>query len=209
MHDHVRFAPRLFLLALAALLAACTSTTELLNVVQEAPPVQPAASMIVVGATPDDALRARYERVFVAELKQAGIRGVASSSLIPSVRGLASKELHDRMLQFTDRGDLVVHVQLVALTQSRTWAPDDLNREGRTAKTDIAGVPVTLNAPQDAVGAETEVELVANLYQASSQKLLLTATTRTHEANSLESVARSHARALIRELAARGYLRTQ
>lgn len=202
----LRFAPRLAALALALLLAACAATTDLLNVVEETPPTQAAHSLIVVGNTPDDAARARYERVFVIELQHAGIAGIPSSSLIPSVQGLSAKELHDRMLQYTDRAELVIHVQLVSLVQTRTWSPTDYARDGKPATAEIAGVPVTINAPQDPVGAQTEVELQANLYQTATRKLLWTATSRTHEANSFESVARSHARALIRELVARGYL---
>lgn len=200
---------RLLLIALFATLAtACVSTTDLLRSERIAAGGSAAHSLIVVGVTADDALRARYEKVFVAELERAGIPGIASSTLIPSLGGLTMPELRDHMNAGSGQAEAVIHVQLVGLVPTGAWLPTDIPPDAAPARRDVGGIAVTINAPGEnrPAGTDIAVELDANLYALPDRRLVWTARTRTNEANSLEAVARSHARALIREMRERGLL---
>lgn len=192
----------------ALLLGGCAATTEILRASDEAIPEKPAQTLVIAGVTQDDALRRDYENVFVEQLQQAGLNGVGSNKLFSSTKGMTMSELRDRMHAATVVADAVVHVQLVTLTGTPALSPTDIPAEQAPAHTAIGGVNVSINAPaQGAVrGTQYEVELQATVYELPSRKLLWTATTRTQEANSLEAVARSHAKALIREMKKRGYL---
>lgn len=200
--------PRLLLVASVLAFAGCASTTEIIRTVNESRPAEPARSLIVVGVTTDDRLRQRYEDVFVEELRRARIRGVSSSTLIPSLGGLTMPELREHMTAGAGMAEAVIHVQLVELVAAGTWLPTDIPADAAPASRDVGGISVTLNAPASTAprGIQAEVELEANLYALPQRTLLWTALTRTHEANSLEKVARSHARALIHEMISRGLL---
>lgn len=193
---------------LASLAAGCASTTDLLRSERTAAPAPAAHSLIIVGVTAEDALRARYEAVFVAELERAGIRGIASSTLIPSLGGLTMPELRDHMNAGSGQAGAVLHIQLAGLVPTGTWMPNDIPPDAAPARRDVGGITVTINAPADnrPSGSGIAVELDANLYSLPDRHLVWTARTRTNEANSLEAVARSHARALIREMRGRGLL---
>lgn len=191
---------------LALLLAGCAGTTELVRSVDEARPAQAAASLLVVGVSTDDEARRRYEAQFVAELQRAGIQGVASHTLIPTLAGLTMPQIRERMLAHAGAADAVLHVQLANLVPSRTWAPDDVPAEAAPASRAVGGVQLTINAPEagPVQGEQLVVEIESNLYALPDRRLLWTAMTRTREANRVEQVARSHARLLIREMTARG-----
>lgn len=199
---------RLLLVAAVLVATGCASTTEILRTVNESRPAEPAHSLIVVGVTTDDSLRKRYEDIFVDELRRAGIRGVPSSALIPSMGGLTMPELREHMTAGSGMAQAVIHVQLVELVSTGTWLPTDIPADAAPASRDVGGISVTLNAPARSAprGAQTAVELEVNLYALPERTLLWTALTRTHEANSLEKVARSHARTLIREMIKGGLL---
>lgn len=200
---------RAMLMPLAALaLAACASTTELLRSVAEAPPARLANTVLIAGISTDDARRQQYENIFLDELQRAGLKGLASSTIMPSIANLTMPEIRERMLAHLHAADVVLHVQLMNLVTTPTWSPDDLPAESAPASSVVGGVSLTLNAPPDAIvrGSQYTVELEATLYELPTRKLLWTAITRTHEANSPDAVARSHARALIRAMRKQGYL---
>ncbi len=203
----IRFRTMLILLAALAL-AACASTTELLRSVEEARPARLATTVLVAGISTDDARRQQYENIFLDELQRAGLKGLASSTIMPSIANLTMPEIRERMLTHTHVADVVLHVQLMNLVTTPTWSPGDLPAESAPASSVVGGVSLTLNAPPDAVvrGSQYTVELEATLYELPTRKLLWTAITRTHEANSPDAVARSHARALIKAMRKQGYL---
>ncbi|MFZ5756639.1 MAG: hypothetical protein ACOY3X_07025 [Pseudomonadota bacterium] len=200
--------PALVLLMSAALLAACAPTTELLRSSDEQPAARPARSLVVVGVSTDDALRRRYEQAFVHELAAAGITGIASSDLVPTLNGLSMQDIRERMHTYADRADAALHVQLVGLVQQPTWSPQDLPADSAPASGRIGGVDIRLNAPAggDVRGSVYHVDLEANLYALPARTLLWTVLTRTREANDPAQVARSHARALIAAMRERGYV---
>ncbi|MFZ5723199.1 MAG: hypothetical protein ACOY33_06005 [Pseudomonadota bacterium] len=197
-------------LAAALLLNGCMSTTELLRASEEAPATTPASRLLVVGVGEHEQIRRTYETVFMAELAAAGLTGVASSDLVPSLAGLSMAELRERMQEFNDRAEAALHVQLVNLVHERTLSPAELPAEQAPAKRRVGGIDLTLNAPAavDDGGAQLVVELEANLYALPTRRLLWTGITATREANDPADVARSHARALIALLQERGYLAT-
>jgi hypothetical protein len=192
----------------AAWLAGCAATTEIQRASDESIPQKPAQTLVVAGVTQDDALRRAYEEVFVAQLQKAGLNGVGSNRLFSSTQGMTMSELRDRMHAATVVADAVVHVQLVTLTGTPVLSPDDIPAEQAPAHGEIAGVSININTPPAGAvrGTQYAVELQSTVYELPSRKLLWTATTVTREANSLEAVARSHAKALIREMKKRGYL---
>lgn len=201
-------------LALAAtlLLTACASTTTIMRSSKEATPARPAATILVAGVTADDSVRRRYEEVFARELQRAGLSGIRSSDIIPSIQGMPMEALHAHMMAASDRADAVIHVQLVSLgrtqAMSPTDIPSDMPAEGKPPVRDIGGVPFAINAPTPGtvVGTQPLVELEANLYELPTRRLLWTVVTETHEANAIEDIARSHARALIKAMREAGYV---
>lgn len=196
-------------LALLALLAGCAPTTELLRDVASQPAAGAGTSLLVVGMSNDDAVRLRYETVFVQELERAGVRGIASSTLVPSLKDLDMAQLRVHMHTFSGLADLVLHSQLAGLVATRGYAPDAYPLPDGPAATTIGGVNVTFNAPANADSRAPDATLVdieASLYSGIDRKLLWTAFTRTDESTALEQVARSHARFMIGELRKRGYL---
>lgn len=199
---------RLLTVLAVLLLGACAATTELLRTVDEAAPPRTARSLLVVGISNDNALRQRYEAVFVEELQRAGIAGTGSTALIPSLAGMTMPELRARMAAAGGLADAVIHVQLVDLVTTPAWAPDDVPADAAPATRNIGGINLTLNAPPagSRPGTHTGVDLEANLYALPERTLLWTALTRTQEANDIDKVARSHARALIQAMVARGLL---
>lgn len=201
---------RLLTLACATLLlAACAPTTELLREVDAQPPARAGKSLLVVGMSPDDAVRARYEDAFVAELVRAGYSGTGSHELVPSLRDLTMAQVREHMAEFSGRADLILHAQLAALVPVRPYDPADYPLGGAPAHARVGGVEVTLNAPAHADTTAPDSHLVdiqSSLYEGGTRRLLWTLFTRTHEGNSLEVVARSHARFLVGELQRRGYL---
>lgn len=202
---------RLLLLAAFALVAACAPTTELLRSSVEGQSAQPAQRLLVVGVSTDDALRRRYEQAFVQELAAAGLTGIASSDLLPSIAGLTMPEIRDRMQAFSDRADAVLHVQLMTLAQEPTWSPHDLPGDSAPPTRRIAGMNVTINQPPDGEvrGSQMRVELESNLYTLPERRLLWTVLTATREANDPVAVARSHAQLLIKAMRKRGYVAGQ
>lgn len=203
---HHMLLPMLLLAVLA--LTACASTTDLLRSSDEAKPAKPAATILIAGISTDDALRRQYETIFIEELTHAGLRGVASSNIIPSLAGLTMPQIREHMLAATDRADAVLHVQLMNLVITPTLSPHDVPAEGAGAQRNVGGVAVTLNAaPEPTVrGTQYAIDLEANLYALPARQLLWTVLTRTHEANSTTAIARSHARALIKAMRKRGYV---
>lgn len=197
----------LLLAAACVLLTACASTTDFVRTSVEDKPQKPATTLLIAGVTTDDAVRRRYEETFLAELARAGLSGVASSSIIPSLSGLTMPQIREQMLRAGDRADAVLHVQLMDLFVAPALAPTDLPPDAPSATRTVGGVAVSINAPAtDQAGQVTEIELEANLYELPGRRLLWTAITRTHEANAIEKVARSHARALIARMQAEGLL---
>ena len=199
---------RALLLPVVLALTACASTTEFMRSSEEAKPAKPAMTVLVAGVSTDDVLRRQYESVFITELTRAGLHGVASSDIIPSLAGLTMPQIRERMMAATDRADAVLHVQLMNLVVLPTTSPQDIPSEGAPAQREVGGIAVTLNAPPEPTvrGAQTAVDLEVNLYELPARKLLWTALTRTHEANSAEAIARSHARALIKAMREHGYV---
>lgn len=198
----------LLLLTAVLLLGACAATTEIVRTVDLQPPAQPARSLIIVGVSTDDALRRRYEEAFAAELVSAGITALTSSALIPSLSGMTMPDVRQHMAAGAGQAEAVLHVQLAGLLPQRTWSPQDIPADARPATREIGGMAVTVNAPPEGSirGENMIVELEATLYALPDRKLLWSALARTHEANSVEKVARSNARTLLRELRARGLL---
>lgn len=195
-------------LALAFWLAGCAGTTEILRSVPEATPSKPLRSLFVAGVTTDDDLRRRYESMFVAELARAGVSGTPSHSELPDTRGLDVAQFRARMHAAGSKADGVLHVQLVEFTRSPALSPQDLPADQSGASRELNGIALTLNAPPGGpvTGTHDEVVLQATLYELPSRKLLWTVTTRTHEANDIDSVAQSHARALVTAMREAGYL---
>lgn len=201
----------LLLITAFALVTACAPTTELLRSSVEGRSAQPAQRLLVVGVSTDDALRRRYEQAFVQELTAAGLTGIASSDLLPSIAGLTMPEIRDKMQTFSDRADAVLHVQLMTLAQEPTWAPTDMPGDSAPATRRIAGMNITINQPQDGEvrGSQLLVELESNLYTLPERRLLWTVLTATREANDPAAVARSHARVMIKAMRTRGYVAGQ
>jgi hypothetical protein len=201
----VRFA---LLLSAGLLLGGCAATTEITGSTDESLPAKPAQTLVIAGVTQDDALRRRYENAFVDELKKAGLNGVGSNKLFASTEGMTMSELRSKMHAASVIADAVLHVQLVALTGEKTLSPTDIPAEQAPASRDVNGISLSLNAPAGGgvSGTQYAVLLQSTLYELPSRKLLWTANTSTHESNDPEAVARSHARALIRAMQARGYL---
>lgn len=197
------------LILLAGLwLAGCAATTEFTRTRHEAPPARPAHSLIIAGVTPDEKLRRIYEYTFITELQKNGIAGVASSDLIPSIAGMDMTTLRERMAQFSDRADAVLHVQLMGLARTPAQSPTDMPADYAPPSKKIGGIDFTLNAPasRDAGSALLDVEISANLYELPARRLLWIGLSSTREDSDPRHVARSHARAMIAELQAGGYL---
>lgn len=192
----------------ALLLGGCASTTDILRSSNEAIPAKPIRTLFVAGVSTDDEMRQRYENVFVAELAKDGIKGIPSSTLIPSTGGLTMPEIRAKMHAASADADAVLHVQLIELAPAPTLAPGDVPADSAPASRTVNGIALTLNAPPagGVRGSQYEVELQATLYELPQRKLLWTVATRTHEANTLEAVAHSHARALIAAMRKAGFL---
>lgn len=195
-------------LVLAGLLAGCASTTEFVRTSREAVPEKPIHRLVIAGVSHDEKTRRVYEQAFLAELEKAGLEGIAASELIPSLAGLSMTDLRQHMVEFNDRGDAVLHVQLVNLVRVPALSPQDLPAEQTPPTRRVGDIDLTINAPaqQDAGGAQLAIELESNLYALPTRRLLWTGISTTHEANDPSRVARSHARAVIAELRAAGYL---
>lgn len=193
---------------LAGLLPGCASTTEFVRTSKEAAPDRPAHRLVIAGVSQDEKIRRLYEQAFIAELKKSGLEGVAASDLIPSLAGLSMTDLRAHMVEFNDRGDAVLHVQLVNLVRVPALAPQDLPAEQTPPTRRVGDIDLTINAPaqQDAGGSQLAIELESNLYALPTRRLLWTGISTTHEANDPARIARSHARAVIAELKASGYL---
>lgn len=204
----MRLLSRVLCLVAVLALGGCAATTELVRTVNQAAPEAPARSLIVVGVTPDDALRRRYEEAFLAVLADAGIPGIGSHTLIPTLGGLTMPDIRQHMTAGSDRADAVIHVQLVNLVPAAALLPDDVPADAAPATREVGGVQLTLNAPPSgpARAAPVAVELEANLYSLPDRKLRWTAITRTNEANDVARVARSHARLMVDEMVRRGLL---
>ena len=198
------------------LLTGCAATTHFTRVTKEGVADKPAHTLVVVGVSKDEQVRRDYERAFLAELEKAGLRGVAASDLVPSLEGLSMEDLRQHMQAFSDRGDAVLHVQLMNLLRTAALSPLDQPADLAPPTRRVGGMDLTLNSPyehnssgtrpQDSGGTQLTVELEATLYTLPERRLLWTGLSATHEANDTAQVAGSHARALIAELRAGGYL---
>lgn len=203
---------RILLMTTACVLAtACAPTTELMRSSVEGQLARPAQKILIAGVSTDDARRRAYEQVFVQELAAAGLAGIASSDLLPSLAGLTMPEIREKMQAFSDRAELVLHVQLMDLAQEKTWSPQDLPADSAPASTRVGGINITLNQPENGTvrGSQYRVELESNLYTLPDRRLLWTVLSETREANDPAQVARSHARVLIKAMRKRGYLAGQ
>ncbi len=198
----------LLLLLTTLWLAGCAATTEFMHTSHEAAPSHSVNSLIVAGVTPDDSMRRLYEQTFLNELRKSGITGIASSELIPSLTGLDMETLRARMLQFSNHADAVLHVQLMGLVRTPALSPTDIPSDLPSASKRIGGIDFTINAPssQNTQASLLQVEISSNLYELPERRLLWTGNSSTHEGNDPRQIARSHARAVIAELRAGGYL---
>jgi hypothetical protein len=200
------------LLCCLSLLAGCAATTEVVATRDATPAAAAApAELLVVAVSADDTLRRRYELAFMKQLRRSGITAHGSHEYLPALAGMTMRDLHVAMREQAPAFARVLHLQLADLVPQRFLGPDDYAGEITPAHGKVGTLDVTLNAPPGDGGAvppvQYLVDLQATLYDGPSRQLLWSGTTRTREANSLDAVARSQARALLDEFTERGYVR--
>lgn len=107
--------------ALALLVAACASTRITAAWIDPAYQGPPFRRILVVGVTPESAVRRVFEDEFVRALQGAGVEGVASYALLPEDGPAALERLKDAVEH--ERADAVLVTRVVGVDRRTEYTP--------------------------------------------------------------------------------------
>jgi hypothetical protein len=178
------------LVGLLAWGCAGTSTQEI--EVYEPLPSQPFAKFLVLGIHEDGRIRRLFENAFVAELSGHGVEGVQSYRFIFEERAINVERV---MRAVQESGaDAVITVRAVDVDlQPKTARP--IQRE--TLEYDL----FSDNPERRLLPQRDKVTLQTNVYQAANRHLVLSATSRVFNPDSVETIGREICRETVASLA--------
>jgi hypothetical protein len=154
-------------------------------------PAQPFAKLLVLGIHEDGRIRRLFENAFVAELAAENVVGVQSYKFIYEERAINVQNVL-RALQESDADSLVT----VRAMNAGTGTPRIARREG-SAVFDLH----PLSGDQSLVSRGTQVTLQTNVYEASSKRLVLSATSQAVRPESVEDLGHEICRVTVTSLA--------
>jgi hypothetical protein len=184
---------RCFVLALlvGTIALACSHTRVQDVEVIEPLPAQPFAKLLILGIHEDGRIRRLFENAFVAELAAEKVVGVQSYKFIYEERAINVQNVL-RALQESGADALVT----VRAMNAGTGTPRIARREG-SAVFDLH----PLNGDQSLVSRGTQITLQTNVYEASSKRLVLSATSQAVNPESVEEIGHEICHATVVSLA--------
>jgi hypothetical protein len=193
-----RLAGCVVLALLAGTIAVACSHTRVQDVeVFGPPPAQPFAKLLVLGIHEDGRIRRLFENAFVSELAAEKVDGVQSYKFIYEERAINVTNVL-RALQESGADSLVT----VRAINAETGTPRIAHRQG-SATFDLN----PLSGDRSLVSRGTQFTLQTNVYEASSKRLVLFATSQTVGPESVEEIGREICRVTVTSLADKKLLR--
>jgi hypothetical protein len=192
---------------LVLLLAACASSTKLVNVWQDpAYSSGPFKKIIVLGLGADGAMSKTFEDIFAAELKRRGVDAVPGYTVVPEGRQASREAIEEAARNAGADGFLVA--KLVKADKETQYSA------GYSPANQIAGynnnfygyysAEVTYSPP---VAYQYEVVTVeTNLWDVKTNKLVWAGTTQTFAPGSVSQEAPGFAKLIIDSLASRSLI---
>ncbi len=155
-------------------------------------PSQPFAKFLVLGIDEDGRVRRLFENAFVAELTRQGLEGVQSYRFIYEEKAITVPNVQ-RAVQESG-ADALITVRAIEVNLQ--------TKIGRPMQRDNLEFDVLSKDPERRLLPQRgKVTLLTNIYQAANRQLVLSATSRVTNPDSVETVGREVCRETVASLA--------
>ena len=185
-------------LAVAALIACSCASTKIDDVwVPKEAPGRTYQRLMIIALTQRPGARAQYENDFVDKLSNVKVRAIASINVVPDVGDIDRKTVEAWLEKFELDG--VVVTRVVNVARKVEYIPPTYTLGGWYGAWAVPTSP-------GAVVEKTTVSLETDLFDASTEKLVYSAVTRSFDPSSRTKAIHAVIDALAKDMTERGYL---